>query len=591
MSAEMQANIAKLEALSQRLTQVLAKKRPTNPQLLGPDPQLYQKAASAFMADFVADPAKMFEKQAAFWGESLKHWSQAQSALMGITTKERDENSSKDRRFRNPLWDSHPFFQNVKEQYLLTARAIEESTGDLSALSDDEKRRVQFFTQQVVDMFSPLNFLPTNPDALQKALETEGKSLVEGLENFVRDLEANDGELLVTLSDPDSFEVGENIATTPGSVVYQNRMFQLIQYAPTTEKVRKIPLILFPPWINKFYILDLKPENSFIKYAVDAGFTVFVVSWVNPDGTYRDVGIDTYMQEGVFEAVRVVKEITGQPKVNAIGYCIAGTLLTLSLAHMAKIGDDSIQSATYFTTLTDFEDPGELSVFIDDAFLKGIEGEVEEKGFFEAFYMARTFSYLRARDLVYGPAIRSYMLGEKPPAFDLLYWNSDSTNLPARMAREYLYGLYRSNDFSEGRFEVLGETLDMADVDLPIYVIATKSDHIAPWQSSFKGLNKTSGKKNFVLAQSGHIAGIVNPPAAKKYGHWLNEADPGSTVQTLDQWAQDAEFHEGSWWDKWNKWFTKRAGTLVKARLPGSETYPVLEAAPGSYVKQRAPQA
>ncbi len=585
-SVNLSNNLKRLEELTNRLVAAVAGKEPQKGELQGPDAALYSKAASAWMGEAMRDPSKLIEQQVGYWGETLKYWSEAQNTLLAGEAKPPVENKemSQDRRFKNPLWENHPYFRQAKQQYLLNVEMMENSIHGLDGLSDKEQRQVDFFSRQILDLYSPANFLATNPDALEKAVETEGQSLIDGLENLVRDLEANQGELAVTLADPDAFEVGVNIATTPGSVVFQNRMFQLIQYKPTTEKVQAIPLIIFPPWINKFYILDLKEKNSLIKYAVDQGFTVFIVSWVNPDESFRDVGFDTYVEDGLFKAVEVVKEITSEKQVNVIGYCIAGTLLTIGLAHMAKKGDDSIKCATYFTAMTDFEDSGDLGVFIDDGFLAGIEREVEEKGYLSHFFMSRTFSYLRANDLVYGPAIRSYMMGEAPPALDLLYWNSDSTNLPAKMAREYLSGLYRDNKLSSGEFEILGERLDMAAIKTPLCVIATKSDHIAPWKSSFKGLNKTNGTKKFILAQSGHIAGIVNPAKGGKYGHWTNKA----SVSDLDKWFKDADFHEQSWWDDWALWLKRRSGKKILPREAGSKKYPVLEAAPGSFVKAKA---
>lgn len=578
-------NLKKLEDLTKRLVGAIAGKEPQSPDLQGPDSALFAKAAAAFVNETMNDPSKLIEQQVGYWGETLKYWSEAQNALLGgERTAPPSVDKPQDRRFKNPLWESHPFFRQAKQQYLLNVEIMENSVRNLKGLSEKEQRQVDFFTRQILDLYSPANFLATNPDALEKAVETEGQSLIDGLENLVRDLEANHGELSVTLADPNAFEVGVNIATTPGAVVFQNRMFQLIQYAPTTEKVHKVPLVIFPPWINKFYILDLKEKNSLIKYAVDQGFTVFVVSWVNPDESYRDVGFDEYVKDGLFKAVDVAKQITGEEQVNVIGYCIAGTLLTIALAHMAAHDDKSIKSATYFTAMTDFEEAGDLGVFIDDGFLAGIEREVDEKGYLSHRFMSRTFSYLRANDLVYGPAIRSYMMGEAPPAFDLLFWNGDSTNLPAKMAKEYLSGLYRDNKLSKGQFEVFGEQLDMGKIKTPLYVIATRSDHIAPWKPSFTGLNKTSGTKKFVLAQSGHIAGIVNPANGGKYGHWTNRASP----RDLDKWFENSEFHNESWWGDWSRWLARRSGKKIAARTPGNKDYPVIEAAPGSYVKKRA---
>lgn len=583
-TTKMAENIEKIDELTKRLVTALAQRRMHDPKIDGPDQNLLAKASMSYFTEMMANPAQMIEKQAAYWSETLRQWSEAQQAVALGKSMEQPEGGTKDRRFKNPLWDTHPYFHMAKEQYLLSSKAIEEALDHLEGLDQDEQKRIQFFTRQIVDMMSPSNFLSTNPDALEKAVETEGQSLVDGLANLVRDIEANDGDLAVSLADPDAFVVGENIASTKGSVIFQNRMMQLLQFSPTTEKVRKTPLIIFPPWINKFYILDMKEKNSLIKYAVDQGFTVFVVSWVNPDGAYADVGMDTYMQEGMLKAINVVKEITKAKQVNVVGYCIAGTLLTLALGYLAKIGDNSIKNATYFTTMTDFEDPGELGYFLDEGFLEGIDNEVAERGYLGGFFMSRAFSYLRANDLVYGPAIRSYMLGEAPPAFDLLYWNGDSTNLPGRMAQEYLHSLYVENQLVNGEFTILGETVDMGDIQTPIYVIATLTDHIAPWKASFKGLNNVSGPKTFVLSESGHIAGIVNPASADKYGNWTN---PRPYVDP-DQWLEEASFSKKSWWHDWSKWLAKNSESLVAARKLGSPAYPEIEPAPGSYVKKKA---
>ena len=433
-------------------------------------------------------------------------------------------------------------------------------------------------------MMSPTNFFGTNPEALSKAVETNGESLVRGLENLVRDIEASDGELLVTLADKNAFKLGENIGTTEGSVVFRNEILELIQYTPTTETVHKTPLIIFPPWINKFYILDLKPQNSLIKWIVDQGYTLFVVSWKNPDTTYRDFGLDDYVEKGYLATIDAVKSITKEPQVNTIGYCIAGTTLSLTLALMQKRGDKSVKSATFFTTLTDFEDQGEVGVFLSNDFVDAIEEQVAETGVLESFIMSRTFSFLRSNDLIYGPAIRSYMLGEAPPAFDLLYWNGDGTNLPACMLMEYLRGLCQENRFARGGFEVCGETVRIGDVKVPLCAIACETDHIAAWTTSYSGIQKMGSRsKTFILSESGHIAGIVNPPTKNKYGHYMNDAWPEASVE----WREGATFHEGSWWPTWEKWLKSRSGKQVPARIPGAEKgYPVLAPAPGTYVSE-----
>ncbi|NOX40821.1 MAG: class I poly(R)-hydroxyalkanoic acid synthase [Alphaproteobacteria bacterium] len=573
-------NLERIEVLTQRLVASLAQQREKNQALEGPGQELYMKAAAAYLSEMMTNPSKILEQQVSYWGKSLRHLAAAQESLAAGEVVPEDQ-SAPDRRFKNEMWNSHPYFNFIKQQYLMSSEAIGHAIEGLDHLDATDKRRVDFFARQIVDLMSPANFLGSNPEALEKALATNGQSLVDGLENLVRDVEANDGALAVTLSDPNAFEVGKNIATSKGSVVFQNRMFQLIQYAPTTEKVHKIPLIIFPPWINKFYILDLKEKNSLIKWATAQGYTLFVVSWVNPDASYADVGIDTYVTEGFLTAISEVKKITNQPQVNAVGYCIAGTMLSVTLAYMAKIGDKSIRSATFFTALADFSDPGETGVFLEADFLDGIEAEVASKGYLHRFFMQRTFSYLRANDLVYGPAIKSYMMGEAPPAFDLLYWNGDGTNLSGRLVIEYLRKFCFNNELSKGEFTLLGKTLSLKDVKTPTCAIACETDHIAKWQGSFAGLNQFRGPKTFILSESGHIAGIVNPPNRDKYGHYTNDAK----MVSPDAWKDGAKFNKGSWWPNWESWLSRRSGAMVMARIPGDASHPVIESAPGSYIK------
>jgi polyhydroxyalkanoate synthase len=373
--------------------------------------------------------------------------------------------------------------------------------------------------------------------------------------------------------------------------VFRNRMLELIQYTPTTDKVHRTPLLIFPPWINKFYIMDLKPQNSLIKWIVDQGFTLFIVSWKNPDETYADVGMDDYIKEGYLEAIDAVKAITGEEKVNAVGYCIAGTTLSLTLAMMAKRGDASIKSATFFTMLSDFSDQGEFAPFLTDDFIGGIEREVAEKGYLSNKIMSRTFSFLRSNDLIWQPAIRSYMLGEAPPAFDLLYWNGDGTNLPAKMAVEYLRGLCQQDQFAQGIYRVDGEPVSPREVKIPICAVGCETDHIAAWKASFNGIRRYGSKdKTFIMSESGHIAGIINPPGKDKYGHYTNDA-PLSDL-TPEDWLKGATYTKGSWWPRWGEWLAKRSGAKVAARVPGSVPgYPVLCAAPGTYVLRQTQPA
>lgn len=580
---KLNANLARLEDLSQRLVAAVAQRRPANPALEGPGPELLAKTMGAFWTEAMQNPAKLIEQQASYWGKALQHYIDAQQALAQGKFEAPEDPTPKDRRFANPLWQTHPYFNFIKQQYLRNVEAMDQAVKGLEGLDPPDRRRVEYFSRQLIDMMAPTNFLPTNPDALEKAVETDGQSLVQGLENLVRDIEANHGDLLVTLADREAFRVGGNIAVSEGSVVYRNKMFELIQYKPTTEKVHELPVVIFPPWINKFYIMDLKPANSLIKWIVDQGFTLFVVSWKNPDPSYADVGMDEYVEDGFLTAFREVKAITGQDKVNAVGYCIAGTTLSLTLALMRQRGDKSVNAATFFTTLTDFSEPGEVGVFLDNDFVDGIEAQCRQDGILDKYYMSRTFSYLRANDLIYGPAIRSYMLGEAPPAFDLLYWNGDGTNLPARMAIEYLRGLCQGDGLARGTFEICGERVSLKDVKVPLCAIACETDHIAPWKASFAGVRRMGSKdKTFILAQSGHIAGIISPPTKDKYGHFTNDGP----MESSDAWKDSADFHKGSWWPRWGKWLAERSGKKVAARQPGEGGHKVLAPAPGTYVTE-----
>ena len=396
------------------------------------------------------------------------------------------------------------------------------------------------------------------------------------------DIEANNGEVLVTLSDPKAFHLGQNIAATPGQVVFRNRMLELIQYSPTTETVYETPLLIFPPWINKFYVMDLKPENSLIKWIVDQGFTLFVVSWVNPDASYADVGMDDYIREGYLTAMAEVRRICDVKQVNCVGYCIAGTTLGLTISHLQRAGDETVKSATFFTTLTDFSDPGEVGVFLSEDFVDGIARQVETDGVLAKSFMGRTFSYLRSNDLIYGPAIKSYMLGEAPPAFDLLYWNGDGTNLPGKMAVEYIRNLCQLDGFAKGVFPVFGKPVTLDGVKVPLCAIACETDHIAHWKGSFNGVKQMgSADKTFIVSQSGHIAGIINPPSKGKYGHYTND---GPVAGVPEDWMAGATFNKGSWWPRWGAWLDERSGAQIAARRPGDSGHPVLCPAPGTYV-------
>lgn len=580
--ARFEANLQKVERLSQRIAQVLSNKREVPTDLQGPSQELYLKAGAAYFNEMIHNPAKVFEQQLEYWGKSVAHFLEAQTKLAQGKLEAPEDHTPDDSRFSNPLWKTHPYFNYLKQQYMIGTQTMQNALAEMDGVSDVERKRLQYFGQQIMDMMAPTNFLGTNPDALERAIETEGQSLIDGLENLVQDLEANNGELVVTLADKSAFSVGENIGTTPGKVVFRNHMFELIQYSPTTETVHEMPLLIFPPWINRFYILDLKPQNSLIKWIVDQGYTLFVVSWVNPDESYAQIGMDDYVKDGYLTAIGEVKAICNVEQINVVGYCIAGTTLSLTLALMKQTGDTSVNSATFFTTLTDFSDQGEVGVFLTNDFVDGIETEAYKTGVLDSFYMSRTFSFLRSNDLIYKPAIRYYMMGETPPAFDLLYWNGDGTNLPAKMVVEYLRGLCQEDQFAAETFKICGHDVSLSEVNVPLCAIACDTDHIAAWRSSYRGVQKMGSEdKTFILSGSGHIAGIVNPPTKVKYGHWTN---PDLSLDPED-WKASAEQHEGSWWPLWNEWLQGRAGEQIPARMPGDSAHPALAEAPGTYVK------
>lgn len=574
-------NIERIESLTQRLVGALAQRRAHSPGVEMPGPDLFATATTAWVKLLAEQPERVLGQQVSFWGETLRHFADAQAALVrGSLTAPADE-APRDRRFANPLWETHPYFNFIKRQYQINAQALEEAASALDLPDLPDRRRIEWFTRQMIDMMAPTNFLATNPDALEKALATEGESLVRGLENLVRDVEQHGGELIVSLADREAFRVGENIGTSPGTVVARTPLYELIQYRPSTGEVHQIPLVIFPPWINKFYIMDLKAQNSLIKWIVDQGYTLFVVAWKNPDASYADTGMDDYVS-AYLEVMDRVLDLTDQEKLNVVGYCIAGTTLSLVLSLLKQQGDERVNSATFFTTLTDFADQGEFTAYLQDDFVSGIEEEAKRTGVLSAQLMTRTFSFLRANDLVWGPAIRSYMLGETPPAFDLLFWNGDGTNLPGRMAVEYLRGLCQQNGFARDGFALMGHNLRIRDVTVPLCAIACETDHIAPWADSWRGIAQMgAADKTFILSESGHIAGIINPPSKKKYGHYTSDAgfEQGEQV-----WRDKAQFHPGSWWGRWGDWLQGRSGGMVAARDPGEGFGP----APGTYVHERA---
>ncbi len=544
--------------------------------------------ANAFMeltTKMMADPGRIVEAQMALWQNYMGLWQQAASRMMGEDTAPVAEPERGDRRFRHAEWEENQVFDFIKQSYLLTARWMRDTVSDVEGLDDRTAEKVDFYTRQFIDAMAPTNFLMTNPEVLKATVEEKGENLVRGLDNMLADLERGKGQLRVRMVDDDAFEVGGNIAVTPGQVIWQTELMQLIQYAPTTENVETRPLLIVPPWINKFYILDLKPENSFIAWAVEQGLTVFVVSWVNPDESLGHKSFEDYMNEGILAALEGIKAATGEREVDAIGYCLGGTLLATTLGYMKGIGDERIASATFFVSLVDFEEPGELGVFIDEEQVQYLEQRMAEQGgVLDGSAMATTFNMLRANDLIWSFVVNNYLLGKAPFPFDLLYWNSDSTRMPAAMHSFYLRKMYQENLLREpGGINFQNVPLDLTQVDQPVYILSTKEDHIAPWKATYQATQIYSGPVRFVLAGSGHIAGVVNPPGAGKYGYWIGEDLPAAA----EAWLAGAAKHEGSWWPDWIEWIRGRSAGQVPARTPGSARAPVLEAAPGSYVLVR----
>ncbi|MCC6719969.1 MAG: class I poly(R)-hydroxyalkanoic acid synthase [Acetobacteraceae bacterium] len=540
---------------------------------------------SAFMemtTRLIANPQKLAEAQMGFWQDYMSLWQNTARRMMGMESKPVIEGDPRDRRFKDEAWKDSDVFDFIKQSYLLSARYIQDVVKHADGMEPATAQKVDFYSRQFIDAMSPSNFLMTNPEVLRKTAETGGENLIKGLNNLLGDLERGKGKLRISMTDMEAFTIGENVAVTPGKVVYQNDLMQLIQYTPTTEKVLKRPLLIIPPWINKFYILDLRPRNSFVRWATAQGHTVFIVSWVNPDEELAAKNFDDYMKEGVLDALTAIEQATGEKNVNAIGYCLGGTLLSATLAWMAAHGDDRIKSATFFVALMDFRESGELNVFIDEEQIKMLEDKMNKRGFLEGSEMATTFNLLRANDLIWSFVVNNYLLGNDPFPFDLLYWNSDSTRMPAAMHSFYLRNMYLENRLCRpGGITLAGTPIDLGKVDVPAYFISTREDHIAPWRATYRGTRLLRGENRFVLAASGHIAGVVNPPEGGKYSHWINPELP----EDAEAWFQGATEIAGSWWPDWQRWITALDKRQVKARVPGDGKLPVLEDAPGSYVK------
>ena len=545
----------------------------------------FSKAFEELGEAYFRNPAKVVADQIQLMQKQQQLWQNTALKLLGKEVEPVVEPEKGDKRFKDSEWSENFVFDFIKQLYLLQGQSLIDMVADVDDLSDKSRQKVDYLVRQYVSALSPSNFASLNPEVIRKTLESKGKNLVDGMDQLLKDMEVSmPGSLNVSMTDMSAFKVGRNVATTPGKIVYENDMMQLIQYAPTTEKVFKRPLLVIPPFINKYYILDLREKNSYLKWLTDQGHTVFCISWVNPGPALRDKGFADYMVDGPVAALDAIEKATGEKEVNAVGYCLGGTLLASTLSYLHEKKNERIKSATFLATLIDFKEPGEIGVFINETAISALEKQMNALGYFDGRAMAFSFNTLRENDLFWSFFINNYLKGERPAAFDLLYWNSDSTNLPAAMHSYYLRNMYLHNKLREpGGLELDGVKIDLSKVKIPTYFLSTAQDHIAMWKGTYEGTQLFSGKNRFVLGGSGHIAGVVNPPMANKYGFWTNEELPSNP----DDWYKGATQHPGSWWTDWQQWVEGQCedkGLSVAARKPGDSELKVIEDAPGRYV-------
>ncbi len=542
------------------------------------------KTISQVSEYWLSDPKRALDAQTRLWSGFFDLWSGSIARVSGEEVTPTVQPDPRDRRFNDPEWSRNQFFDTLKQAYLLISNWADDLVDEATDLDPHTKHKAQFYVKQIASALAPTNFVGTNPELIKETLASNGENLVRGLHMLAEDLQEGQGELKVRMTDTSKFKVGENMATTPGKVVMRNEVCELIQYTPTTDTVLKRPLLMVPPWINKFYILDLNPQKSFIKWAVSQGHTVFVISWINPNEAQAQKSFEHYMREGIMESLDAIHEITGEKQVNATGYCVGGTLLSVTLAYMGATDDDRIASATLFTTQVDFTNAGDLKVFVDEEQLKVMEEQMAAKGYLDGKKMASAFNMLRANDLIWPYVINNYLKGKDPLPFDLLYWNSDSTRMPAANHLFYLRNCYLDNTLSRGKMVLDGVKLDLADVQVPIYNLATREDHIAPPESVFLGSQFFGGDVRFVLSGSGHIAGVINPPDKNKYQYWTGDEPKGH----YETWLESASETPGSWWPDWHAWIENMDDERVEARTPGSKKHPAIMDAPGSYVLIKA---
>jgi len=582
--AQFASNMVRVGQQSQKLFSDYMTRQSKNIGQQPLDPLNIMGAFSDLLGSMAANPAPVFQASYTLWNDYLNLWERSARRMMGETVEPVVAPASGDKRFRDKDWQENQVFDFIKQSYLLTANWLQSTVGKIDGVDAAQQKRIRFYTKQFADAMAPTNFVLTNPEVLRTTMQSNGENLVKGLTYLLEDLERGQGQLSIRQT-ADAFKVGENIALSPGKVIFRNELVELLQYAPRTEQVYERPLLIFPPWINKFYILDLRTENSFIKWLTEQGYTVFVASWVNPDRRLAQKTFEDYMRGGIFACLDAVEQATGVREPNVVGYCIGGTLLSTTLAYMAATGDTRINSATFWAAQADFTEAGDLSVFVDDAQLESMQQQMEAAGgVLEGSRMATTFNMLRANDLIWSFVVNNYLLGKEPMPFDLLYWNSDVTRMPEKTHLFYLREFYKDNALARGKLSIGGKKLDLKKVKVPVYLQSAKDDHIAPFRSVFRATKLYGGAVRFILAGSGHIAGVINAPAAKKYQYWTNDTLP----ETVEEWQRDAQEHPGSWWPDWDGWLSKRSGEKVPARKPGDGKLRPLGDAPGSYVKIKA---
>ena len=578
-------NLARAAMTAQSAIAEAALRQADRPAALNPDPFHVGSAMGEVISQLAGQPDRLLRAQADLYNRYMELWRTAATGGAGRADAQASPGGRADKRFSDPDWSNNPVFDVVKQSYLITSTWLNDLVSGVEGVDPLNKRRVEFFTRMLTDAFSPSNFLLSNPVALRAVVETKGESLLRGMENFASDLERGGGQLAISQTDFSRFKVGENVATAPGKVIFENDIIQILQFSPVTDTVCEIPLLIFPPWINKFYILDLRPENSMIRWLSAQGFTVFVTSWVNPDARLAAKTFEDYLNEGIYAAIDAVTTQAGVSTVNTVGYCIGGTMLSCALAHMAARGDKRVASATFFAAQQDFSEAGDLLIFTNEDWLKDLETRMDAGGGVLAGQtMADTFNALRGNDLIWSFFVSNYLLGKEPKPFDLLFWNADQTRMPKTLHLYYLRIFYCENALANGQLDLAGEHLDLSKVKTPVYVQSSREDHIAPARSVYKGARLFGGPVTFTLAGSGHIAGVINAPAAMKYQHWTNDALP----PTLEEWQAGATEAPGSWWPHWAKWLRAHSGGQVAARDPAEGPFKALDDAPGSFVKVRS---